>query len=271
MFPYRVFAFALLVLLGACTTTGIHGRPDLTYDDHPSGWALEIRQAAERAYPYAQMSTNAYDDDGERFDLGPRIATIANVPNDSKGFAYSLFRRHDEAGVPREIVIAFRGTEFTHLNDWIHGNLLDTQNRRGLRLFERLDNEGLPVTLTGHSLGGGIATHVSLNAGPADAYVFNSSPRFRSNGRPRPNRRLSIVEFGEVLKLPRMFSPEPTQTYISINCTRGPDFIKGHKMRRLAACLTRIAAWGDMEARRSLERNNLAFPAGLRLEDPLRP
>ena len=129
----------------------------------------------------------------------------------------------------------------------------------------------MPISVTGHSLSGGIATHVSLRRDGADAYVFNTSPRFSRNGPVPPNRRLSIVEFGEALKVPRIFGPEPRQTYISLNCTPGFNFFKGHKIRRLAECLTRIAAWGDMEARESLRRNRIDFPPGLRFEDPLQP
>ena len=250
---------ALFLLLAACSTSR---SVTLTGLNHPSGWADQIRTAAVEAFPYAQMSTNSYADD-DRFDLGPDYETIVDEPNDSKGFAYSIFERR-QGGTPAELIIAFRGTEFTHLNDWIFGNFLATQNRRGLRLYDEVDGKtDLPISVTGHSLGGAIATYISLRRENVRTYVFNSSPRFSRSGRAPANRRLSIVEYGELLKAARVFGGEPTQTYISINCTPGIDVLKGHGIRRLAAFLTRIAAWHSPAARRSLALNGLRWPVGL--------
>jgi pimeloyl-ACP methyl ester carboxylesterase len=208
------------------------------------------------------MATNAYVSSDD-FQLGPDIKPLLHVDNDKKGFAYSLFQRRRADG-SAEIVIAFRGTEFTHANDWIFGNILGKQNPRGLRVYDTIDAKtDLPITVTGHSLGGAIAAYVSLRRAPVPTYVFNSSPRFSRNGAEPPNRRLSIVEYGEALKVGRIFGREPTQTYVSVNCTPGMNAFKGHGMRRLAICLTRMAAWHDAAARESLDLNKLAWPFGL--------
>jgi hypothetical protein len=47
--------------------------------------------------------------------------------------------------------------------------------------------------VTGHSLGGAIATYVSLRRTDASTYIFNSSPGFWKRGRIPENRRLSIA------------------------------------------------------------------------------
>jgi hypothetical protein len=257
----RHSAFALtLAMLSSC---GGHQVP-LTGLDHISGWADQIRAAADEAYIYTQMSANSYDD-GDLYLLGPHVKTIVNVPNDRCGFAYSLFDRN-EPGRHRELVIAFRGTEFTTAPDWICGNVLARQNGRGLALYDRVraaTDPSIRISVTGHSLGGGIATFVSLEREGVDSYVFNSSPRFRHRGPAPANRRLSIVEYGEVLKAARLFGREPTQTYISINCARGFHPVRGHFIHPLANCLTRIAAYASPQARLSLACNHIPPPVGV--------
>lgn len=202
------------------------------------------------------MASNAYGRAGA-FELGPDLVRIAGQDNDEIGFAYAVFERR-ESGSPVEIVIAYRGTE-TGLADWWFGNLLTRQNERGLRVFDdwRARHPGMPMTVTGHSLGGGIATRVSLCRPDVRSFVFNSSPRFRRCAERHRNPRVSIVEYGEILKVPRIFGREPHQTYTSIGCMRGRNPVAQHGMRPLAECLTRIAALDSPAARESLARNGL--------------
>ncbi|HZF96075.1 MAG TPA: hypothetical protein VEZ20_14530 [Allosphingosinicella sp.] len=257
-----IAAAALLALSSGCT---YWQKTELTGRNHPSGWADQIRIAAVEAYPYAQMSNNAYSD-GERYDLGPDYSNPQNVPNDEIGFAYSVFERRG-AGQLAEVIIAFRGTEGLLGRDMPHGNLLARQNPRGLAAYDRIraaTDPQVAVNVTGHSLGGGIATHVSLQRPNVKSYIFNASPRFRANGTIPANRRLSIVERGELLKIFRAPGREAPQTYISINCTPGFAPVSQHSIRQLADCLTRIAAWQDGGARASLERNaSIGWPTGL--------
>jgi pimeloyl-ACP methyl ester carboxylesterase len=255
-----ILLFAGFLLLSGC----IHWRQDpLTGLDHVSGWSDQVRAAADEAYLYAQMSVNAYDDE-DRYDLGPAVRTIENAPNNELGFAYSIFEHRRAGGL--EVVIAFRGTEFRTTEDWIDGNLFARQNPQGLALYDRIRaryDPDVPITVTGHSLGGGIAIQVSLERPNVKAYVFNTSPRFRLRGSSQPNRRLSIVEYGEFLKAARLFGREANQTYVSLNCSRGLNSIAQHSSRRLADCLTRIAAYQQPEARASLARNHIPPPVGL--------
>ena len=92
MYLHRIFVAALLASLCACNTVRDRSPTD---DGHPSGWHLEIREAAVRAYSYAQMSTNAYAGK-DSFDLGSGFETLDTVDNDRKGFAYSIFARRGE-------------------------------------------------------------------------------------------------------------------------------------------------------------------------------
>ena len=259
----RLLAAALLLSVStACT----HWRNvPLTGRDHPSGWADQIRAAAVEAYPYAQMSNNAYLD-GNQYALGPEYSNPYNQPNDRIGYAYSVFERR-EAGRLAEVIIAYRGTEGFFSRDMLRGNILAQQNPRGLATYDRIraaTDPAVPVNVTGHSLGGGVATYVSLRRPNVRSYIFNASPRFSARGPIPNNRRLSIVERGEILKLLRLPGREAPQSYISINCTRGFDPVGQHSIRPLADCLTRIAAWQSPHARlRLIDNPTITWPAGL--------
>ena len=244
-----------------CATTGVPTgqRTQLTGCDHYSGWCNEVRTAAVEAFAYAQIAANAYRNGP--YDVGPDFKWIDGADNDGRGFAYTVYE-YRPGGRLHSVVLGFRGTETT-FSDWIVGNLLGLQNARGLAVFDRLRatyGPDIDIVVAGHSLGGGIATHVSLRRARAPAFVFNTSPRFSARGPVPDNPRLSIVEYGEWLKAARIFGREPTQRYISIGCTRGADPIRQHGIRLLADCLTRIAAYEDGDARASLARNRIAAP-----------
>jgi hypothetical protein len=257
-----IVSAALLLLTSACT---YWQKTELTGLNHPSGWADQIRIAAVEAYPYAQMSNNAYSDSA-RYSLGEAFANPKNVPNNHLGFAYSIFERRAD-GLLAEVIIAFRGTEGFISRDMLCGNLLACQNAEGLHIYDGIraaHDSSVQVNVTGHSLGGGIATHVSIHRPNVRSYIFNASPRFRRSGSIPGNRRLSIVERGELLKVLRAPGREAPQTYISINCTPGLGPIGQHSIRPLADCLTQIAAWQDEGAKASLLRNpTTPWPPGL--------
>ncbi len=100
----------------------------------------------------------------------------------AKGLAYTVFDEF-EKGRHTGRVIAYRGTEATHLNDWLFGNLplLRFQYRDAVRQFPKLV-QGLgadvKVYVTGHSLGGGIAitVHRYYEERLDITRVFNASP-----------------------------------------------------------------------------------------------
>jgi hypothetical protein len=244
----------------------MHKIPQTNYDPI-SGWSQQTTDIGILSYRYAQMSNNAYRPDNRNpppYDMGPDIIGLDAKDNDDVGFAYAVFEWH-RLGAKPQVVIAYRGTENDTPVDWYDGTLLNRQAPRALKVFDdwRARRPDADIIVTGHSLGGGLAINVSLHREHVAAYVFNTSPRF-SKGQDRiANDRYSIVEYGEVLKITRIFAREANQIYTSINCSSGINVIKQHSMRRLANCLTQIAAWKLPEAKASLAINNIEFPKGM--------
>ena len=244
-----------LVLLAGCVHSGNYWP---TPRNPEGGWLPEIRNTAAKTYLYAQLSANAYKSDGSHFVLPDDTIEIDRRDNNRRGFAYAVFERRKADGA-RELILAFRGTESASLKDWLSGNVLGQQNRDGLTLYDAWrarTPQDVPITVTGHSLGGAIATSVSLCRPLVNSYVFNTSPRF---SRCRDRRgvagdRESVVEYGEFLKVFRIFGPKIDQLYTSIGCTSGNP-VRQHSIRSLAECLTRIAATNDAGAQVSLARN----------------
>ncbi|HYC95844.1 MAG TPA: hypothetical protein VEB39_09135 [Sphingomicrobium sp.] len=245
---------ALLAISLALTSCTSWRKMPLTGLDHPSGWADQIRGTATETYLLAQLSSDVYDQE-PRFVLPSNVRRLELQRDDPIGFGYGLYEWARTPGSP-ELALAFRGTDFSQREDWAYGNIIPLQNRRGLDTFRRIRaaHPGKPIHLTGHSLGGGIATYVSLVDPVAQSVVFNSSPRFRAPRNPARNRRTTIVEYGEILKATRLLGREADQLYMSIGCTRGGP-IHQHTMRLLAECLTRIAAHDSETARESLRLN----------------
>ncbi len=216
------------------------------------GWNTDTIAMAKKTWLYAQLASNVYRDEANEpqdFRLGDDIVLLDAQGNDGIGLAYSVYERRGPAG-PIERIIAFRGTEGflgkEGRKDWWYGNLTMAQQRRGLNVYDdwrnRPEASGMPVSVTGHSLGGGISIQVSLCRRNVDTYVFNSSPRFQDCHETISNNRYSVVEYGEILKLTRVFGREASQQYNSIGCTNSVTAVKQHQMRQLAECLTRIAA-----------------------------
>ncbi len=183
---------------------------------------------------------------------------LAIVENAKSGFAartYRVSKPNEEAYT----VIAYRGTNFFQWRDWFHGNLFDAQYRQGLSHFLSIRSQvpaGTRIVVVGHSLGGAIATYVSLRAENAPAYIFNSSPRL-TRGPAIANPRVAVSQYGEVLVALRKPFINAGGVYTTINCTNGGPFSR-HTQRYLADCLTHIAAWEDPNALASLEVNAMS-------------
>lgn len=250
-----------VIVSGAALSSCVHSRQvPMTGCDHPSGWSEQIRAMAETAHPYAMLAVNAYDDDKDDFAMGPAWVRLDSFPNNQHGMAYDVWQHNGPQG--QEIVLAFRGTEFTHLRDWRDGNFGTKQNADGIKAFDawRAKYPGArSFTVTGHSLGGGIATQISLSRKNVRSFIFNSSPRFKAPRPPAENERVSVAEYGEVLKAVRMLGREATQDYYSIGCRSGNP-IAQHASYPLAVCVLRMASWGSPDAAQALRRNNLLAP-----------
>lgn len=277
----RVLAVVLCLAVAGCAANGTHLRsadPEVPAEltsgepvcrnssrgntlhgcNHPSGVAVEIRQTAASSYLYAQLAENAYDRTSEKpdsesdpsrpFVLPSNVRELEQYrrPRDDegalRGFAAKVYEIR-ETDSSSTIALVFRGTEFTHKNDWIFGNFSDGQARIAQRMFQdiRSAHPDAKMVVAGHSLGGAIAAYISLNEEDVDAYMFNTSVRVR-RGKAHSNARYAISQYGEILVALRRLWINPGGTYTVVNCN-GTRFFGPHGMRPLAECLTNIAAW----------------------------
>lgn len=137
----RIGSWALLgilgvVLWGGCATLAEQGTASrfvpLTGCEHPSGWSDQARDAAVATYLYAQMAANVYADDGSEapYRLPESVTLDSMVSYPRTGFTAGVYTVRPVPG-SADRVIAYRGTNFWHWQDWWFGNLRAVQNRQG--------------------------------------------------------------------------------------------------------------------------------------------
>ncbi|MXP46186.1 hypothetical protein GRI43_02110 [Altererythrobacter luteolus] len=268
MVKRTIAAMLGVLLLSGCITP----YPDLTQSRspcrmEPGGWCEFVREAAVESYPYAMLASNSYQDDDQYGVLHPAFLRREASENDDSGLAYSVFDRYlIENGERTELlarVIAFRGTEFGSTSDIFSGSLGESQ-REGARMVyaaERaaLDAEqyqDIPIEVTGHSLGGALATQISIDNKRVRAYVFNTSPFFSGDPMQNDISRLAVAERGEFLRILRQYKAPPAADVFVINCNPSASAGEKHSIRKLADCLTWIAAYEDPLAYGLLEADD---------------
>lgn len=147
-------------------------------------------------FPIKMLGWNQIDVNGNPTDLPTKT--------EKSGLAYDIFEKQNS----NEVIFAFRGTDSKR--DYIKANFtippFNIQYRQAKKQFKHyLDtHKDKNITLTGHSLGGGLALSMSVRYG-VDAVVFDSSPRvFDGLGdKHAPAMRTMIYEGGEILGIVR--------------------------------------------------------------------
>lgn len=226
------------------------------------------------AFPYAVASTNAYTGDVDLFARPGRVLQrlehLPIAPEDAdKGFSYELFNQYESGSgsnadrKPVARILAFRGTDLKGLSDLFYGTLRNDQIELALRYFAaekaRLGTD-VPWVVTGHSLGGALATEVSVAHPEVRAYMFNTSPFYRSETRANALQRTVFNERGEVLRRFARNEEPPAANVFTINCEPGRNALFKHKVRPLADCITWIAAYASPDAHEVVKANRIAKP-----------
>ncbi len=222
-------------------------------------------QLAERYAVYAMMASNAYLDKKNRtyfplenmgwvkVDMNGRPVTRSKNSYSPRTFwgrwfsnlQFDIWAHKDQAVT----VFAFKGTD--EKIDWLTGNIAlgisipYKSAKKQVKKYAK-NNPGRRITLTGHSLGGGLALSVSVWEG-FDAFVFNTSPRIFDGlkNMNRPAVRKAIYEKGEILEKLRKHYPKfvekiPTRDIVRTDFDYGG--VSEHRADFLAEGILRCAS-----------------------------
>lgn len=208
------------------------------------------RLAAVEGAIYALLANNAYDHTDQ-----PQFALPADWQLGHRAshgdLQYSLFEQRADGAV-QKVVLAFRGTD--NQRDWWTGNILADQYERAAQIVQtmRARYPGVVLVATGHSLGGGLALHVSMRFAGVSAYAFNPSPLVRQPESVQRNRRVIYWEAEDVLHWARWaWEKTPNAVYWRFSFVRG----NGHNALVLAKGLLMLGALMDPDLATTLQQN----------------
>jgi len=162
--------------------------------EHRREWASSMhalppkyKEAASKAVPFAIMANNVYRDPKDKpiYALPGWIVVLRNE-SDSGLALEELHRIVDNKVV--EVAVVYKGTDAPSLKDWKTNLSIWFEPRQYaeaqdhfVSLLNDSERKGIPITVAGHSLGGGIALNVSLRHStkerPIRTFIFNTSPR----------------------------------------------------------------------------------------------
>ena len=164
---------------------------DLRYGSLPN------KQLAQKLLPHALMANDVYSNDPRGRGLGTAVAVGWSRGEDwnailrKGGFTEGQIRLAERVGFfattyrntrTGEIVIAYRGTD--QKRDWPGANLnawmgtADLQHKFAADvafIVKHFSSKGAPISLTGHSLGGELASYAGEQTGITSVYTYNAA------------------------------------------------------------------------------------------------
>jgi hypothetical protein len=234
------------------------------------------KKFAEASFIYSIAAFDAYEYPFKSKEHIPfpnsEVWTQAQPPkfDENTGFYAKSWVRLKVTG-EKELIVAYRGTEFSEWADWSRGNLfltslgfIDNQYKQSFeyakKCVDSLNSAGTEVVdiiLVGHSLGGGLAQYAQRFIDGSRAVVFDPSPNkgrlysFFYLNSTNPNNSLRIYEDGEILQYLRWpLDPDyvyDDHPYGAGKKTRWIDTyawkpLAQHDMQDLSTSLIKIAA-----------------------------